>query len=172
MTMIDKRPAEVELKEQVGNWEGDLIVGVGCVSAMMTLRERKTQYGIIVNLPVDHTALSVNAAAIAAFGSLPAHMKRTLTWDQGTEMARHQELAAQTGIDIYFAERCSPWQRGANENFNGLARQYFPKGTDLSVHTVEHVAKVVHELNTRPRKTLGYRTPAELFRAERVSVQP
>jgi transposase, IS30 family len=172
MTMIDKRPAEVELKEQVGNWEGDLIVGVGCVSAMMTLRERKTQFGIIVNLPVDHTAESVNAAAIAAFAPLPAHMKRTLTWDQGTEMARHQELAASTGIDIYFAERCSPWQRGANENFNGLARQYFPKGTDLSVHTVEHVAKVVHELNTRPRKNLGYRTPAELFRAERVSVQP
>jgi IS30 family transposase len=171
MTMIDKRPAEVELKEQAGHWEGDLIVGVGCVSAMMTLRERKTQFGIIVNLPVDHTAVSVNAAAIVAFASLPAHMKRTLTWDQGTEMARHQELAALTGIDIYFAERCSPWQRGANENFNGLARQYFPKGTDLSVHTVEHVAKVVHELNTRPRKTLGYRTPAELFRAERLSVQ-
>jgi IS30 family transposase len=92
---------------------------------MITLRERTTQYGIILNLPLDHTAESVNKAAISAFAPLPPHMKRTLTWDQGVEMARHQELAAATGVDIYFAERCSPWQRGANENFNGLARQYF-----------------------------------------------
>jgi len=91
---------------------------------MMTLRERKTHYGIIVNLPIDHTAQSVNNAAIAAFAPLPAHMKRTLTWDQGVEMARHQELSAATGVKIYFAERSSPWQRGANENFNGLARQH------------------------------------------------
>ena len=94
---------------------------------MMTLRERKTHYGIIVNLPIDHTAQSVNNAATAAFAPLPAHMKRTLTWDQGVEMARHQELSAATGVKIYFAERSSPWQRGANENFNGLARQYFPR---------------------------------------------
>jgi IS30 family transposase len=166
MTMIDKRPAEVEDNQQAGNWEGDLIVGVGSASAMVTLRERKTQFGIIVNLPVDHTAASVNAAVIAAFASIPAHLKRTLTWDQGTEMARHQDLAAATGIDIYFAERCSPWQRGANENFNGLARQYFPKGTDLSVHSDAHVATVTKELNARPRKTLGYLTPAARFRAE------
>jgi len=127
MTMIDQRPAEVEDKQQAGHWEGDLIVGVGSTSAMMTLRERKTHYGIIVNLPIDHTAQSVNNAAIAAFAPLPAHMKRTLTWDQGVEMARHQELSAATGVKIYFAERSSPWQRGANENFNGLARQYFPR---------------------------------------------
>lgn len=165
MTMIDQRPAEVEAKEQVGHWEGDLIVGIGSASAMMTLRERKTHYGIIVNLPLDHTASSVNAAATAAFATMPAHMRRTLTWDQGVEMARHQDLAAATGIKIYFAERSSPWQRGANENFNGLARQYFPKGTDLSVHSVAQVAAVTGELNTRPRKTLGYRTPASEFRA-------
>ncbi len=166
MTMIDKRPAEVETKQQVGHWEGDLILGVGCASAMMTLRERKTQYGIVVNLPLDHTAETVNAAAITAFAPLPAHLKRTLTWDQGVEMARHRDLATAAGIDIYFAERCSPWQRGANENYNGLLRQYFPKGTDLSGHPDAHVAAVMRELNTRPRKTLGYDTPAARFRGE------
>jgi transposase, IS30 family len=166
MTMIDQRPPEVETKQQVGHWEGDLIVGVKSASAMITLRERKTQYGIILNLPLDHTAQSVNTATIKAFAPLPPHMKRTLTWDQGVEMARHQELTAATGVDIYFAERSSPWQRGANENFNGLARQYFPKGTDLSVHTTEHVAAVTHELNTRPRKSLGYNTPQARFQAE------
>lgn len=166
MTMIDQRPAEVETKSQAGDWEGDLIIGTGSTSAMVTLRERKTQYGLIVNLPADHTAATVNAAVAAAFTPLPAHLKRTLTWDQGTEMARHQDLAALAGIDIYFAERSSPWQRGANENFNGLARQYFPKGTDLSVHTTDRVDAVVRELNTRPRKNLGYLTPAAVFRAE------
>lgn len=166
MTMIDQRPAEVETKQQAGHWEGDLILGVGCRSAMMTLRERKTQYGIVVNLPVDHTAETVNAAAIKAFASLPPHLKRTLTWDQGTEMARHRDLATVTGVDIYFAERCSPWQRGGNENYNGLLRQYFPKGTDLSVHSETHVAAVMNELNTRPRKGLDYDTPTARFRAE------
>ena len=166
MTMIDQRPAGVETKQQVGHWEGDLILGVGCRSAMMTLRERKTQYGIVVNLPADHTAETVNAAAIRAFASLPPHLKRTLTWDQGTEMAAHRNLASATGLDIYFAERSSPWQRGANENYNGLLRQYFPKGTDLSVHSAAHVATVMHELNTRPRKGLDYETPAARLRAE------
>lgn len=166
MKMIDQRPPEVETKQQVGHWEGDLIVGVKSASAMITLRERKTQYGIICNLPLDHTAESVNKAAISAFASLPPHLKRTLTWDQGVEMARHQQLAAATGVDIYFAERCSPWQRGANENFNGLARQYFPKGTDLSVHTTKRVEAVMRELNTRPRRGLGYYTPQACFQAE------
>nr|WP_176705417.1 IS30 family transposase [Arthrobacter sp.]AXV46193.1 IS30 family transposase [Arthrobacter sp.] len=167
MTMIDQRPAEVEDREQAGHWEGDLIVGLGSVSAMMTLRERKTQYGIIVNLPLDHTAASVNAAAIAAFATLPPHLKRTLTWDQGVEMAWHEKLTLATGVPVYFAERSSPWQRGANENFNGLARQYFPKGTNLAVHSSEHVAHVMRELNERPRKTLGYDTPAARLQAER-----
>jgi IS30 family transposase len=126
---------------------------------MVTLRERKTQYGIIINLPTDHTAATTNKAISAAFAALPARLKRTLTWDQGVEMARHQELAAATGTGIYFAERSSPWQRGANENFNGLARQYFPKGTNLSVHSDEHVRRVCAELNTRPRKGRGYLTP-------------
>jgi IS30 family transposase len=125
-TMIDKRPAAVETKLEAGHWEGDLILGLGCASAMVTLRERTTQYGIIVNLPHDHTAYSVNTAVANAFAGLPPHMKRTLTWDQGVEMAKHQELTTTSGIPIYFAERCSPWQRGANENYNGLARPYFP----------------------------------------------
>jgi len=143
-----------------------LILGTGCASAMVTLRERKTQYGIIINLPHDHTAATVNQAVARAMAALPPHLKKTLTWDQGTEMARHQELAAATGIDIYFAERSSPWQRGANENFNGLLRQYFPKGTDLSVHSHAQVARVMEELNTRPRKLLGYRTPKQALYAE------
>jgi IS30 family transposase len=172
MTMIGQRPAEVETRQQAGHWEGDLIVGTGSASAMMTLRERTTHYGIVINLPADHTAETVNAAAITAFASLPPHMKRTLTWDQGVEMARHRDLAAATGVKIYFAERCSPWQRGANENHNGLLRQYFPKGTDLSVHSDAHVSAVMHELNTRPRKTLGYDTPAARFRAEARRRQP
>ncbi|HZX98568.1 MAG TPA: IS30 family transposase [Dermatophilaceae bacterium] len=166
MTMIDKRPAEVETKKTAGNWEGDLILGTGCASAMVTLRERKTQYGIVINLPHDHTAATVNQAVAGAMAALPRHLKKTLTWDQGTEMARHLELAAATGIDIYFAERSSPWQRGANENFNGLLRQYFPKGTDLSIHSHAHVAHVMEELNTRPRKLLGYRTPKQALHAE------
>lgn len=166
MTMISDRPAEIETKTEAGHWEGDLIVGVGSVSAMVTLRERKTHYGIIINLPHGHTAVLTNQAIITALSTLPTHLKRTLTWDQGVEMARHQELATATGLRIFFAERSSPWQRGANENFNGLVRQYFPKGTDLSVHSKEHVDQVCKELNTRPRKSLGYLTPAAILRTE------
>lgn len=166
MTMISDRPPEVEAKAEAGHWEGDLIVGPGSVSAMVTLRERKTHYGIIINLPHGHTAALTNQAIITAFFALPPHLKRTLTWDQGVEMAQHQQLAAATGLRIFFAERSSPWQRGANENFNGLARQYFPKGTDLSVHSDEHVNQVCDELNTRPRKSLDYLSPAAALEAE------
>ena len=167
MTMIDQRPPELSSKLIVGNWEGDLIVGVGSVSAMVTLRERKTQYGIIINLPTDHTAGSVNAAVTAAFATLPRHLKRSLTWDQGVEMSSHEALTKATGVPIFFAERSSPWQRGANENFNGLVRQYFPKGTNLALHSAKHVAHVMKELNGRPRKGLDYDTPAARLRAER-----
>lgn len=166
MVMIDQRPAEIETKQTAGHWEGDLIVGIGSVSAMVTLRERKTQYGMVINLPHDHTAASVNRAVIGAFAQLPAHLKRSLTWDQGVEMANHEALTAATGIPIYFAERASPWQRGANENYNGLLRQYFPKGTDLAQHSAAHVAHVIDEINTRPRKGLDYDTPARRLRAE------
>ena len=166
MTMIDQRPPEADDKQQAGHWEGDLIIGLGSVSAMMTLRERKTQYGIIVNLPHDHTAASVNAAAITVFDTLPPHLKRTLTWDQGVEMSSHAKFTLASGVPVYFAERSSPWQRGANENFNGLARQYFPKGTDLARHSSQHVANVTRELNERPRKSLDYDTPAARLDAE------
>lgn len=169
MTTIDQRPEEHSSKLVAGNWEGDLIVGVGSVSAMVTLPEKKTQFGIIVNLPHDHTAASVNAAVTSAFAPLPKHLKRSLTWDQGVEMSSHEALTAATGIPIYFAERSSPWQRGANENFNGLARQYFPKGTNLSLHSPEHVTAVMKELNGRPRKGLDYDTPAARLRAERAT---
>lgn len=166
MVMIDQRPAEIETKLTAGHWEGDLIIGGGSVSAMVTLRERKTQYGMVINLPHNHTATSVNTAVIDAFATLPAHLKRSLTWDQGIEMASHEALTAATGIPIYFAERASPWQRGANENFNGLLRQYFPKGTDLAQHSPAHVTHVVNEINSRPRKKLGYDTPARRLRLE------
>ena len=165
MTMIKDRPVEVQDRVEPGHWEGDLIIGLGSASAMITLRERVTHYGIIVNLPGDHTARTVNAAVQQAFAQLPPHLVRTLTWDQGSEMARHQELAAATGLKIYFAERSSPWQRGANENFNGLARQFFPKNTNLSQHSHKYVDAITSLLNERPRKTLGYQTPAARFRA-------
>ncbi|WP_344257684.1 IS30 family transposase, partial [Agromyces humatus] len=166
MVMIDQRPAEADNKQIAGHWEGDLILGAGAASAMVTLRERKTQYGMVVNLPHDHTAASVNTAITRAFAVLPAHLKRSLTWDQGVEMASHEAFTAATGIPVYFAERSSPWQRGANENFNGLLRQYFPKGTDLAQHSPRHVNRVVRELNHRPRKGLDYDTPASRLRAE------
>jgi IS30 family transposase len=145
-------------------------VGVASASAMVTLRERTTQYGIIINLPHDHTAASVNAAVTGAFTAMPAHMKRTLTWDQGVKMARHQDLTAATGVRIFFAERSSPWQPGANENYNGLLRQYFPKGSNLASHSEAHVTHVMHELNERPRKGLGYDTPAARFTKETASI--
>jgi transposase, IS30 family len=132
---------------------------------MITLRERVTHYGIVINLPGDHTSPTVIAALVEAFAAMPAHLRRTLTWDQGSEMARHQEFAAASGLAVYFAERSSPWQRGANENFNGLVRQFFPKNTDLSRHKPQYVATVTALLNNRPRKTLAYRTPAACFRA-------
>jgi IS30 family transposase len=168
MAMIDTRPEEAAGKLIAGHWEGDLIIGVGSVSAMLTLRERKTQYGLVVNLPVDHTAATVNMAITKAFAGVPKHLKRSLTWDQGVEMASHEALTATTGVPVFFAERSSPWQRGANENFNGLLRQYFPKGTDLARHSDERVDQVVRELNTRPRKLLDYDTPASRFRAETI----
>ena len=126
MTLIDQRPPEVETKQQAGNWEGDLILGVGCASAMATLWERKTHYGIVINLPADHTAQTVNAAVTAAFAPLPPHLKRTLTWDQGAEMARHLELSDATGVAIYFADPHSPWQRGTQREHQRAAAPVLP----------------------------------------------
>jgi len=162
MVMISERPAEVEDRAVPGHWEGDLILGsTASGSAIGTLVERSTRYVILLHLPGDHTALTVQEAMVTVMADLPETLKRTLTWDQGSEMANHARIAAATGLDIYFCDPHSPWQRGSNENTNGLLRQYFPKGTDLSLHGPGILENVAAELNRRPRKTLGWATPAE-----------
>jgi IS30 family transposase len=163
MTMIDQRPTEVDDRKQPGHWEGDLIVGSNCRSAIATLVERKSRFLVMVPLPEGHKAPAVRSAIVAALGSLPDTAMRTLTWDQGTELTQHREIASASGISIFFCEPHSPWQRGTNENTNGLIRQYFPKSTDLNKHSAARIAQVAAELNDRPRKTLGMRTPHEIF---------
>jgi IS30 family transposase len=166
MRMIDERPTEVEDRLQAGHWEGDLIMGAGNGSAIGTLVERTTRFLIL--LPFTEgvaTTEGVRHALTAALAELPAGVRRTLTWDQGKELALHPQITAATGTDVFFCDAHSPWQRGSNENMNGLLRDYFPKGTDLSVHTVEDVVRIAAEVNDRPRKTLGWQRPAELFAA-------
>ena len=163
MTMIDQRPNDVDDRQQSGHWEGDLIVGSNCRSAIATLVERTSRFLVMVPLPNGHKAPAVRAAIVAALESLPSNAVKTLTWDQGTELTQHREIASASGISIYFCEPHSPWQRGTNENTNGLIRQYFPKSTDLNVHSADRIAQVTAELNDRPRKTLGMRTPQEVF---------
>ena len=163
MTMIDQRPTDVDDRKQPGHWEGDLIVGSNCRSAIATLVERRSRFLVMVPLPEGHKAPVVREAIVAALESLPHNAVRTLTWDQGTELTQHRELASASGISIFFCEPHSPWQRGTNENTNGLIRQYFPKSTDLNQHSAARIAQVARELNNRPRKTLGMRTPQEIF---------
>ena len=163
MTMIDQRPTVVNDRRQAGHWEGDLIVGTNCRSAIATLVERTSRFLVMVPLPDGHKAPTVRSALVAAVAELPVGAIRTLTWDQGTELAQHREIAAASGISIFFCEPHSPWQRGTNENTNGLIRQYFPKGTDLNTNSVDRIAEVARELNERPRKTLAMRTPQEIF---------
>ena len=162
MVMISQRPPEVADRAVPGHWEGDLILGKDGTSAIGTLVERSTRFCLLLHLPRGRRdAATVAAAMIEAMSGLPAHLRRSLTWDQGKEMALHQQISLATGLSIYFCDPHSPWQRGSNENTNGLLRQYFPKGTVLSAHTKAHLDAVAAELNERPRDTLNDQTPAQ-----------
>jgi len=177
--MISERPSEVAGRAVAGHWEGDLIIGLKS-SAIGTLVERTTRFTLLLHLPpmpshgtgkrpkrgpalAGHGAEAVRNAVTRSVQTLPGHLKKSLTWDQGAEMAQHKKLKADTGIDVYFCDPQSPWQRGSNENTNGLLRQYFPKGTDLSQHRADELDAVAFTLNNRPRKKLGWKTPAEML---------
>jgi IS30 family transposase len=179
--MISERPAEAAGRAVPGHWEGDLILGLGS-SAIGTLVERTTRFTMLLHLPpmdghgcgprlkngpalAGHGAEAVRDAIAREITTLPAQLRQSLTWDQGAEMAQHAQLRIDTGVAVYFCDPRSPWQRGTNENTNGLLRQYFPKGTDLGLHSADDLAAVASALNGRPRKTLSWRTPAETFDA-------
>jgi transposase, IS30 family len=158
---ISQRPAVVDDRAVPGHWEGDLILGTGCSSAIGTLVERSTRFTILLHLPHDHSADSVATAMIEAMNELPAHLRRTLTWDRGSEMAAWQDISLQLHAPVYFCDPHSPWQRGSNENTNRLLRFWFEKGTDLSGYTKADLKRVQDKLNSRPRPTLDLDTPAQ-----------
>lgn len=163
MINISERP-DIDDRAVPGHWEGDLILGsTESCSAIGTLVERATRFVLLLHLPGDHGALAVQEAIVTKMAQLPAILRRTLTWDQGREMANHAAIARATELDIYFCDPHSPWQRGSNENTNGLLRQYFAKGTDLSVFPADYLDYVAAQLNNRPRKTLGWKKPAEVL---------
>jgi IS30 family transposase len=161
MVNISERPSEADDRAVPGHWEGDLITGAKNQSAIGTVVERSTRFVMLLHLPHDHSAPTVQEAIVTKMAHLPDILRRTLTWDQGGEMANHVAIAAAADLDIYFCDPHSPWQRGSNENTNGLLRQYFPKGTDLSGYPADYLDYVATKLNNRPRQTLGWKTPAE-----------
>ena len=161
MVMISDRPAEAADRAVPGHWEGDLIIGKDCKSAIGTLVERTTRYVLLLHLPHGRDAHLVEQAMRQAITGLPADLARTITWDQGKEMAYHAQFTIATGIPVYFCDPHKPWQRGSNENTNGLLRQYLPKSTDLSDHSAADLARIAASLNNRPRKTLGFMKPSE-----------
>ena len=158
---ISERPAEAEDRAVPGHWEGDLIMGRENGSAIGTLVERTTRFVLLIHLPGRHTAAEFHDAIVPTLNALPMELKRSLTWDNGKEMAMHRQITMATGMQVYFADPRSPWQRGSNENTNGLLRQYFPKGVSLRQYTPADLAEASRKLNTRPRETLGWRTPAQ-----------
>jgi len=164
MVNISDRPSEAADRAVPGHWEGDLITGTENKSAIGTLVERTSRFVLLLHLPHGHGADAVEQAMAAAMSLLPETLRKTLTWDQGVELTNHVRIAAATGLAIYFCDPHSPWQRGSNENTNGLLRQYFPKSTDLSGYHPDYLDFVAHQLNTRPRKTLGWKTPEETLR--------
>jgi IS30 family transposase len=163
MVNISERPVEAEDRAVPGFWEGDLIIGQGGKSQIATLVERASRYVMLVRIPYDRTAPRVAALLAQKMETLPDSLRNSVTWDQGKEMAEHANFTIKTGIDVYFCDPHAPWQRGSNENTNGLLRQYFPKGTDLSNHTQAELDAIADELNNRPRETLGWRKPTEVL---------
>ncbi|MGH3428021.1 MAG: IS30 family transposase [Mycobacteriales bacterium] len=163
MVNISERPPEVADRAVPGDLEGDLIIGKMNRSQIATLVDRATRFTILVRIPYDRNAERVAALLARKMETLPEFMKKSVTWDQGKEMARHADFTVRTGLPVYFCDPHSPWQRGTNENTNGLLRQYFPKGTDLSLHTQEELDMIAMRLNDRPRKALGWKKPIEVY---------